>query len=98
MALAIICNNPPGGFFSITYSHDFLASGGTPPYDIAVSAGALPDGLGFFPPGSGHLIGLPTVAGLFEFALTVTDAVEDTVTIGCSIRIWGCPPNAQGVV
>ncbi|WP_425599884.1 putative Ig domain-containing protein [Xanthomonas melonis] len=49
------------------------ASGGTAPYSYALSAGALPAGI-TLDPASGGLSGTPTVAGTFNFTLTVSDS------------------------
>ncbi|PPU58862.1 hemagglutinin [Xanthomonas codiaei] len=49
------------------------ATGGTAPYSYALSAGALPAGI-TLDPASGGLSGTPTVAGSFNFTLTVSDS------------------------
>lgn len=48
--------------------------GGHGPYTLALEAGALPDGLAIV---GNTVAGTPTVAGSFEFWLSVTDARAD---------------------
>jgi hypothetical protein len=48
-------------------------SGGTPPLSVALTNGALPDGVSL--DGAGNLTGSPTAAGDFSFELTATDSL-----------------------
>jgi hypothetical protein len=48
------------------------ASGGTPPYQWAVTSGSLPTGLALDP--SGLLSGTPATSGSYTFAISVTDS------------------------
>ncbi|MGV7197727.1 Ig domain-containing protein, partial [Xanthomonas axonopodis] len=49
------------------------ATGGTAPYSYALSAGTLPAGV-VLDTATGGLSGTPTVAGTFNFTLTVSDS------------------------
>ncbi len=66
----------PGGTTGVPYSQSVTASGGTTPYNFAVTAGSLPIGLALT--GSGVLSGTPTVAGTYGFTITATDAFGST--------------------
>lgn len=61
-----------GGQVGVIYSQTFSASGGVGPYSYAVSAGALPAGLGLS--SSGVVSGTPTAPGSFNVTITATDA------------------------
>lgn len=62
----------PGGTVATAYSQTLSASGGAAPYTFAVTAGALPAGLGLTP--AGVLSGTPTAGGSFVFTVTATDS------------------------
>ncbi|MFN7973827.1 MAG: putative Ig domain-containing protein [Acidobacteriota bacterium] len=66
----------PNGTIGTAYSQTITASGGTAPYTFAVTAGALPPGLGLS--SGGILSGTPTALGSFNFTVTATD------TDGCA--------------
>lgn len=61
-----------------------LTSGGVPPYSYTVSDGKLPPGLEIH---QGILKGTPTVAGKFDFSITVTDAAGNTDTKRYTIKV-----------
>lgn len=63
----------PGATVAVAYNQTLSASGGTAPYSFAITAGALPAGLGLNT-GTGALTGTPTAAGTFNFTVTATDA------------------------
>jgi hypothetical protein len=84
--LAITCNNPPVGIVGTAYVHEFPASEGTPPYSFAITAGTLPPGLNLDPL-TGIVSGRPTVNGTFSFTIQVTDDVDATSSVQCSITI-----------
>ena len=54
------------------YSQAVTATGGTAPYSYAVTAGALPAGIGLAT--NGALSGTPTAGGSYSFTITATDA------------------------
>lgn len=58
------------------YSQAVTASGGTPAYTYAVTAGALPAGMTLT--SSGVLSGTPTAGGTFNFIITSTDSSTGT--------------------
>lgn len=60
----------PRGQVGQDYSETLGVRGGTPPYAMTMSAGALPPGLSVV---GLTLTGTPTMAGTFHFDLTVTD-------------------------
>ncbi|MDD5276161.1 MAG: putative Ig domain-containing protein [Methylovulum sp.] len=72
-----------------------LAFGGNTPYDVAVAAGALPQGLSIDPI-TGILTGAPTEAGLFTFTVNTTDADNTLVTKTYTINILDA--NGQNVL
>ncbi len=61
------------GYVGSPYTATFTATEGLAPYTFAVSAGALPMGLGLSA-GNGRLSGTPTTAGSASFSVTATDA------------------------
>lgn len=62
----------PSGVVGIPYSQAISASGGTAPYSMFVTAGALPAGLAIST--AGELSGTPTAGGTFNFTVTATDS------------------------
>jgi len=71
----VITVNPltlPNGALTIPYNQIISASGGTAPYTLALTQGALPNGL-LFNPATGSITGTPTIAGSFTFTITATD-------------------------
>jgi hypothetical protein len=84
--LAIECDNPPVGIVGTLYVHEFPASSGTPPYAFAVTTGVLPPGL-TLDTVTGIVSGTPTVNGAFPFTIQVTDALDATAEVDCSITI-----------
>jgi hypothetical protein len=61
----------PDGTVGSSYNAIIGASGGSIPYSITVTDGALPPGLELA--NSGELSGTPTIVGVYSFTVTVTD-------------------------
>lgn len=70
------------GLMGSSLSYQLTANGGTPPYTWSVSSGALPAGL-ILNASSGSISGVPTVAGVFTFVVSVRDqaSVSASTTI-----------------
>ncbi len=62
----------PNGIVGVSYGQTVSGSGGTLPYDFAVTSGALPGGLTLS--SSGIISGTPNTAGSFTFEISATDA------------------------
>ena len=62
----------PGATTGAAYSQTVTTSGGTAPYNYAVTSGALPAGLTLS--AGGILSGTPTMGGNYSFTITSTDA------------------------
>jgi hypothetical protein len=77
---AVVISTPspaPFGVSGVPYQNgtfQFSATGGTPPYNWALSNGNLPLGLNLS--SSGALTGIPTLANLYSFELRVVDSSE----------------------
>lgn len=96
----IDCGNPPVGLVGTPYSHT-MPTTQTGAFTVAVTGGALPDGLTMN--ASGAITGVPTTAGTFPFTATITDAagtaaVNCTITINASTLGLGCAQPPNGVV
>jgi hypothetical protein len=72
-ALVITTSALPNGTQGVAYSTTLAASGGTPPYTMSITAGALPAGL-TLASGTGAITGSPTVNGAFTFTVQVVDS------------------------
>ncbi len=71
--LTITTNSLPDGKVGLSYTAPALsATGGTPPYTWSIIAGALPSGLTLAT--NGVISGTPTVSGIFNFTVRVTDS------------------------
>jgi len=96
------CDNPPNGTVGIAYGpdddgHYLVADGGTGSYTWTQIGGILPPGLSL-DSSTGLISGTPTVAGKFNFSISVTDG-ETTIVLNCCISI--CPassPSSTGNV
>jgi hypothetical protein len=88
----------PSGEVGVPYPDFALLVGGLPPYTIAVTGGAVPDGLSL-DLATGVLSGTPRAAGAFTFTLRAEDAATDTVDATFEIAIVGseiCVGNCHG--
>jgi hypothetical protein len=79
----------PGATVGTAYAQTITASGGVPPFALAVTSGSLPPGLTLSP--SGALSGTPTTSGTFSFQVTATDANSCTGVASYTIAVSGCP-------
>jgi hypothetical protein len=87
-------NLPPGVVLTPYVGQTFTASGGTTPYTIALSSGALPPGLTLTSsgPSTALLSGTPTAVGTFIFTITATDANGCFIIQPYTIVIAAPPP------
>lgn len=85
-ALLITTSSLPVATVGSAYLQTFAAAGGRIPYSWNISTGALPDGL-TLNKNSGVISGAATVAGNFDFIVTVTDA--DGITATSTLSILG---------
>jgi hypothetical protein len=82
----------PAGKENEAYEARLEACAGAEPYAWAITNGALPDGLEL-DASTGNITGTATRAGVFDFTVTVTDAVQTAATAELSITItsrWPC--------
>jgi len=71
--ISLAPTNLPASQPGLAYSATLTASGGTAPYQFAVTRGALPPGL-VLDADSGAFSGSPILLGTFHFTVTATDA------------------------
>lgn len=83
--LAITTASLPNGAVGVAYSVRLGATGGRIPYNWSFTGGALPSGLNL--DSSGLLSGTPGAAGLFSFAVTVTDDLGGQATMSLDLRV-----------
>jgi len=89
--IAISTTSLPGGTVTAAYSATLAASGGTSPYNWAVSSGsALPPGLTLA--GTGAISGTPTTAGTYNFYVQATDSASAPQTATSLMSIVVAPP------
>jgi hypothetical protein len=89
----------PAGTTTLLYNTGVYsaASGGTPPYTVALSSGQLPTGLAFTsnPSANPALSGTPTQAGLFSLPLVVTDEWSNSISFNDPLEIVVTPTVTQ---
>jgi len=78
----------PAGEAGVPYPATALVVGGLPPYVVAVTGGALPDGM-TLDPATGVLSGTPTVTGLFRFTIRAEDGATDVVEAAFELSVGG---------
>ncbi len=86
LVLFIATTELPDGQQGAAYEATLEACVGAKPYTWAITNGALPDGLALDTK-TGIISGTPTRAGVFDFAIIVTDAAQITATCELSITI-----------
>ncbi|WP_248764995.1 putative Ig domain-containing protein [Pseudomonas protegens] len=84
------------GTVNTAYSQTVSASGGTPPYNYAITTGSLPAGLALNT-NSGVISGTPSASGTFNLTVTATDANSATGSQAYSISILDQAPVAGAV-
>jgi hypothetical protein len=84
----------PGGKVGTSYNQTLTATGGTPPYTFATSAGSLPPGITLT---GAVLSGAPTQTGSYTFTILVTDSVSATATQQFTIAITGLGITTTGL-
>lgn len=75
----------PSSAMGVVYSQTFTASGGQAPYTFSINSGSLPSGLSLS--STGVLMGTPTVAGSFTFAIIVRDANNNIGSISYTLIV-----------
>ena len=80
-----IATSLPAATYGQSYSQT-LVTGGTPPYTLTVTSGALPAGL-TFNGSSGVLSGTPSTSGAFTFTVQVTDAANRSASGTLSLTV-----------
>ncbi len=71
--MVITATSLPAGTAGQAYNGGFTLTGGVPPYNWLIDAGALPPGL-TINPSTGQISGTPTTAGTFTFTVEVYDS------------------------
>lgn len=74
-AIAVGPSRLVGATAGVAYDEVLSGSGGTSPYEYAVSAGTLPTGLAL---SGDEIVGTPTAVGSFDFTVLATDALGFT--------------------
>jgi len=86
---------PTAGIVGVAYSGAVRARRGSEPYTFSIASGSLPNGLSLS--ASGSITGTPSLAGIFDFTVRVTDKDRDTDTRGFTIAIAPAPVPALTV-
>jgi hypothetical protein len=81
----------PAATAGVAYTHTLVASGGTGPYNFAVTAGAVPAGLTLS--AAGVLSGTPTTAGNPAFTIRATDTVACFGDLPVTLAIAAAVPT-----
>ncbi|HLP69911.1 MAG TPA: putative Ig domain-containing protein [Rhizobium sp.] len=94
-SLALSPSTLPDGTGAVAYSQTLSASGGTAPYNFAITAGSSPAGLTLS--SGGVLSGTPTTEGSYLFTVTATDAYGATGSQTYTMAIAVAAPVAGAV-
>jgi len=86
--LVVVTNTLVDAILGTGYSQFVQVTGGVPPYQYSISAGALPPGLSLNSQ-TGLISGVPTQSGAFPFTVRFMDAVEQIVTRQFTINVRG---------
>ena len=92
-----ISANLPTGMEGSGYTGTVTASGGTSPYNFAITSGQMPQGVNLDRT-TGTVSGTPTVTGSFSFGVTVSDAKGASQEKGLQISVGQAaapPPPRQ---
>ncbi|GEM_PF-1293740 len=83
----------PDAFLGVSYSYQFWAVGGVPPYHWQYVSGDFPYGLSFNPDTVGTLIGIPNYMATFYFrvACADSDTPPSVDTLSISMRVVEAP-------
>ena len=87
--ITIAPSSLPAASENLPYSQSITASGGTAPYDYAVTSGSLPPGLTLS--SGGVMSGTPTASGSFNFTITATDALTYTGAQAYTLAVVAAP-------
>ena len=87
--ITIAPSSLPAASENLPYSQSITASGGTAPYDYAVTSGSLPPGLTLS--SGGVLSGAPTASGSFNITVTATDALTYTGSQAYTVTVGAAP-------
>lgn len=94
-ALSLACVDG-GAAIGYPYSSPLVPTGGQAPYAYAITAGALPPGLGLNVI-TGIVSGTPTLLGTFAYTATVTDSLGHTAPISCQIVVYAFSGLSRGI-
>ncbi len=86
----------PGGMQNTSYSANFAATSGTPPYTWLITSGSLPSGLTLNAT-TGAITGTPTGSGTSTFTAQVKDANSLTASKTFSIAVAAAPVATTGI-
>ena len=77
----------PAGTAGASYTGSITAAGGAGRYSFAITGGALPPGLSFSTAGAISGTIAATAGGNYPFTATITDAVNATAIVRCSVQV-----------
>jgi hypothetical protein len=77
---------PLDGIKGSSFNYQLVATEGAPPYTWSVTSGAFPAGLNLNS-ATGRISGVPTVSGIFSFAVTVRDQSSASVSTTIQLKL-----------